>query len=192
MGIGHERDVTVLDYVANMRVKTPTAAAEWLVGQAQNALEALTAAASAIVRTASDKIAAYRMQVAYQTSTLAVAPQNALQRAADILSRDAAVVGNAGSRHVSSGLERITMKQQALQTAAGNLMSRASDRLRSKAELLDAISPESTLRRGYSLTTWQGHAVTDASSLPEGAEITTRVASGAFVSTVCRKINQEQ
>ena len=28
IGIGHERDVTVLDYVANKRVKTPTAAAE--------------------------------------------------------------------------------------------------------------------------------------------------------------------
>ena len=33
IGIGHERDVTVLDYVANMRVKTPTAAAEWLIGR---------------------------------------------------------------------------------------------------------------------------------------------------------------
>ncbi len=33
VGIGHERDVTVLDYVANMRVKTPTAAASWLISR---------------------------------------------------------------------------------------------------------------------------------------------------------------
>ena len=38
VGIGHERDVTVLDYVAGKRVKTPTAAAEWLILQGTNAL----------------------------------------------------------------------------------------------------------------------------------------------------------
>lgn len=41
IGIGHERDTTVLDYVANMRVKTPTAAAEWLIARGENALAAL-------------------------------------------------------------------------------------------------------------------------------------------------------
>ena len=34
VGIGHDRDETVLDYVAAVRVKTPTAAAEWLVARA--------------------------------------------------------------------------------------------------------------------------------------------------------------
>lgn len=38
VGIGHERDVTILDYVAAVRVKTPTAAAEWLIGRMDAAL----------------------------------------------------------------------------------------------------------------------------------------------------------
>lgn len=33
VGIGHDRDDTVLDHVAAVRVKTPTAAAEWLVAR---------------------------------------------------------------------------------------------------------------------------------------------------------------
>ena len=164
VGIGHERDVTVLDYVANMRVKTPTAAA--------------------IVRAASDKIAAYRMQVAYQSSTLAAAPRAAWQRALDILDRDAAVIGSAASRHIVAGLERISMTGRALATAATALTSRAVERLTAKADLLEAYSPQATLRRGFSLTTFRGRAVTDASSLPAGAEVTTRLASGEFTSTV--------
>ena len=50
VGIGHERDVTVLDYVAAMRVKTPTAAAEWLVGQAQALLDGLRRAGAEILQ----------------------------------------------------------------------------------------------------------------------------------------------
>lgn len=37
VGIGHERDNTVLDFIAHTRVKTPTAAAEWLVANAAGA-----------------------------------------------------------------------------------------------------------------------------------------------------------
>ena len=184
VGIGHERDVTVLDYVANMRVKTPTAAAEWLVAQAQQELDGLDATAAAIVRAASDKIAAYRMQVAYQSSTLAAAPRAAWQRALDILDRDAAVIGSAASRHIVAGLERISMTGRALATAATALTSRAVERLTAKADLLEAYSPQATLRRGFSLTTFHGRTVTDASSLPAGAEVTTRLASGEFTSTV--------
>lgn len=36
-GIGHDRDETVIDRIANIRVKTPTAAAEWLISQSKEA-----------------------------------------------------------------------------------------------------------------------------------------------------------
>ena len=39
VGIGHERDVTVLDYVACIRVKTPTAAAEWLLAKGKECID---------------------------------------------------------------------------------------------------------------------------------------------------------
>ena len=65
VGIGHERDVTVLDYVAAMRVKTPTAAAEWLVGQAQTLLDGLRRTAADILQTVTDRIGGCRTQLAY-------------------------------------------------------------------------------------------------------------------------------
>ena len=94
------------------------------------------------------------------------------------------MIGSAASRHIVAGLERISMTGRALATAATALSSRASERLTAKADLLEAYSPQATLRRGFSLTTFRGRAVTDATSLPAGAEVTTRLASGEFTSTV--------
>ena len=70
IGIGHERDVTVLDYVANMRVKTPTAAAEWLIGRGEAALELLDSLASEIHHTASSIVGGMREQLAYIGASL--------------------------------------------------------------------------------------------------------------------------
>ncbi|WP_368731853.1 exodeoxyribonuclease VII large subunit, partial [Bacillus pumilus] len=63
IGIGHERDVTVLDYVANMRVKTPTAAAEWLIGRGAEALDRLDQLAPEIHHTASAMLSGAREQL---------------------------------------------------------------------------------------------------------------------------------
>ena len=66
------------------------------------------------------------------------------------------------------------------------LTLRQSERLKALAELLDALSPEATLRRGYSITRFEGRAVTDGATLPEGAVLTTTFARGEPV--VSKKI----
>ncbi|MDE6100497.1 MAG: exodeoxyribonuclease VII large subunit [Paramuribaculum sp.] len=90
VGIGHERDVTVLDYVANMRVKTPTAAAEWLISHGERALERVRVLASDIHRVASDRISGARTQLAYLESALSIAPTGAVERANGRLLQDTA------------------------------------------------------------------------------------------------------
>ena len=69
VGIGHERDVTVLDYVA-MRVKTPTAAAEWLIQRGTAALARLNELQDAVVTSVRDTVAQSREQLAYFTSMM--------------------------------------------------------------------------------------------------------------------------
>ena len=163
IGIGHERDVTLLDYVANMRVKTPTAAAEWLIGRGMQALDNVRALGSAILEAASGRINASHRRLEYIAGQLPALTRN-------VVARNAMLVG--------------PQAVQSLVQSVNNLMQRRADRLEAIKNLLETLSPEATLRRGFSITRVDGHAVTDAASLPPGTTLTSTLASGEIVSIV--------
>lgn len=168
VGIGHERDITVLDYVANTRVKTPTAAAEALIARAGAAFDRLRATGDAILTLVRDRIAGQRQQLAYYQGSIP-----ALARS--ILDRNRQRVGPEIPAAISA--------------AVRNTFVRAADRLNSMGVLLDTLSPEATLRRGYSITRVDGHAVTDADALDEGTVITTTFAAGRVRKSVITSEN---
>lgn len=168
VGIGHERDVTVLDFVANTRVKTPTAAAEVLIGRMSEAYENIRRLARAIMGTVAERIASERQQLAYWDGNLPALARNVIDRA---------------RRRVGPETAR------AFAAAVRSQLARRSERLGSLGELLDALAPEATLRRGYSITRYAGRAVTDSSTLTPGAEITTTFAAGPEVKSVIQSEN---
>lgn len=157
VGIGHERDVTVLDYVANTRVKTPTAAAEALIGMASNAYERLRATGDAILTLVKDRIAGQRQQLAYYQGSIPALARSIVERNRQRLGPEIPA---------------------AITTAVRSTFARANERLGALGVLLDTLSPEATLRRGYTITRVDGHAVTAADPLDPGTVITTTFAGG--------------
>lgn len=75
-GIGHTRDVSVLDMVAYEAVKTPTAAAEWLISRMQEQAERLDRYASRLRETALRQVAFRREQLSTVTYRLSAAVRN--------------------------------------------------------------------------------------------------------------------
>lgn len=183
IGIGHERDITVLDYVANMRVKTPTAAAEWLIARGQEALDRLNSLASAIYTYASDLLAGHREQLGRIEATIPHLPQAALSSARHRLSQlGAALSDNAHSR-LRPEYSRLDRLHGYLVSSAATQLSRSRDRLDRLGELASVLSPASTLARGYSITRVDGHAVTSAQSIRPGTRLVTTLADGSVIST---------
>ena len=163
VGIGHERDVTILDYVVAVRVKTPTAAAEWLIGRMEAALTRVRDLAAEIFRAATSKVSGGLQQLAYYQGLLPSLSLGKIDRARSSL--DAAV-------------------PEALRHAVELIVRRQNDRLDAASRLVEALSPQAVLRRGYSVCRVNGRAVTDASALNAGDILTTVLASGSIKSTV--------
>lgn len=163
VGIGHERDVTILDYVANMRVKTPTAAAEWLVDRGRAALMRARSLASDIFNVVSSRISSAMSRV---------------DRLGGLLPSVVEARIDAERRRVDGHCA------DELRRCVADIVSRRSTTLDSAAALIEALSPEATLRRGYSITRIGGHAVTSFSQLNKGDIVTTVFADGSAVSQI--------
>lgn len=184
IGIGHERDVTVLDYVANMRVKTPTAAAEWLVNRGSCALDRLDSLASEIHHTASAIIAGSREQLAYISARLPYLPQVAIDNWRKRLDRSMLKLAETARGRLRPEQSRLDMLAERLTVSGAAIIERRRHRLDSIAELIEVLSPVATLRRGYSITRVDGRAVVSVEGLRPGTVIETTLADGVVSSNI--------
>lgn len=182
VGIGHERDITVLDYVANMRVKTPTAAAEWLINRGDMALEYLRSMGASILQVVSDRISGCNEQLSRYEALLPTAPLTAAERESARLRGNMLTLAQIGARRITPELTRLDHIAGSIASATDVVLRRRNDRLDSMQAMLNALSPEATLRRGYSITRVAGKAVTDASQIPTGTLLETTLANGTIIS----------
>lgn len=183
IGLGHERDVTVLDYVANMRVKTPTAAAEWLVERVGSALDMAVDRASAIHRCVAERLSLEQRRLAYAESMLPVAPQSAIDRSRRRLAEAAAVLSGISPARISPEQTRLGAISAHIEAAARSAIQRRAQHLDAQSRMLEALSPSATLARGYSITRVNGHAISTVAEAAPGTVIETELAGGSFEST---------
>lgn len=184
VGVGHERDVTVLDYVAAMRVKTPTAAAEWLIAEGNARLDRLHSLASELLRCASDRLSGSGRQLEYLAARLSAIPGECLRGQRMRLDRAASLISAAGTDSINRRRRRLDSLAGNIANTARNALTRRADSLKSLSQLLEALSPEATLRRGYTITRVDGRSIADPSAVAAGTEIITILANGTLKSTV--------
>lgn len=184
IGIGHERDVTVLDYVANMRVKTPTAAAEWLIARGNAALERLSRLAADLHRAISERVGGMRMQLAQYEALLPTLPLAAIERARMRLDLTLPIVSQLPSRHIRPRLMVLDHMADTLASASREVTRRATTRLDSLVAMVEALSPASVLRRGFSLTRCNGVTLRRFADVVIGDTIETVTAEGSIISVV--------
>jgi len=205
-GIGHERDESVADMVAHTRMKTPTAAAEFLIGRAAafaTAVEDLwrraSLAAVAILEAsrhdleaAADRLTrSARERTDEDARRLEDVARQLTASATDVLRDRDAALREAAHRLRYGALRRAVAAEGRLDQLSARLRPAVPRRLALAAERLTAIErrigdldPASVLRRGYSITRVAGRAITRAADVRPGDEIETLLHEGRLHSTV--------
>lgn len=184
VGIGHERDITVLDYVANMRVKTPTAAAEWLIARGTDALERLRAIASGLQRSVTERLSGCFAQLSYLDGLIPVASKALIERKRASLQKSVLPLASMESRQLTPRLARLLRLSVEMSAIAKNVIGRERSRLDAMQNLSDVLSPQAVMRRGFSVTRLNGKAVSSVSQVSPGDKIETVFADGTIISEV--------
>lgn len=182
-GIGHERDDTVIDMVSHTRVKTPTAAAEFLINRMRETASDLEQYITYFHQTIPERIAHSKERLEQWVARIPARVQMRLQHERFRQERMAVRMNTAWQTRLLREEYRLKLEQR-LATAIDARLQRERHRLQLAQSQVEAASPELLLKRGYSLTLKDGKAVTDASVLHPGDVLTTRVAKGEFKSKV--------
>lgn len=184
-GIGHDRDTSIVDLVAHMQVKTPTAAAEFLIQHDADFLAELDSLASRAANAARNSLSDAAYNLRELRRRLLFAASSSLDSASSSLANYAMRATSA----VSSRLNRQELiadnLRQRLLTAARNRIAFESSRQDNLALHVNAIDPREVLRRGFSVTTdKEGKKISSPDSLHSGDTIVTHFADGKVTSVV--------
>jgi len=160
-GIGHQRDVTVVDEVSNSRAKTPTAVADMIITKVKDFEDRLDSSAHSLVRSVREMTSDMKGTLSSMSKMLEAAARNEY---IDNSHRLEAFIK--GLRY---SLKFIKNEGQRLRSGDGNI------------KLLD---PRSVLKRGYSITYNNDKAVRAVSDVKAGDSITTVLYDGELTSHV--------
>ena len=162
--VGHEPDVTISDFVADLRAATPSNAAELAVPDCQVLEQTLDAMSAAMATALGRQLKAARQHL-------------------DVLRKSAALQSPTG--YLQQRQKSLELLQNRLLGAQNQCISRNSQRYIALTAKLDAMSPLKVLTRGYAMVqTGEGNVIRSASQAHAGDEINISFSDGCLSATV--------
>ena len=162
VAIGHERDVCLAELAADIRASTPSNAAELLVKHRDEVTLDIERLTSSLSHALGNQITRKQSNIASMTHSIGNRLKATSQNAQQLISRIASV-----SLRIRDTLGTNTEK------------------IDSMKRILHALSPEQTLKRGYSITrSKSGAIIKSALDVTTGDTITTTLSKGTVTSVV--------
>ena len=162
--VGHEPDVTISDFVADLRAATPSNAAELAVQDRQALEQNLDAMNAAMATALSRQLRAARQHL-------------------DVLSKSPALQSPMG--YLQQRQKSLEFLQNRLVAAENQCINRSNQRYIALTAKLDAMSPLKVLTRGYAMAqTEGGEVVRSVSQVKSGDQINVSFSDGRLLATV--------
>ena len=183
-GIGHDRDECVLDMVSHLRVKTPTAAADFLIKRAIDLWEAITAAETAITRSIQSRLELEQMRLGRIADAITRIFPTIKARQQTRIESLTARLHTAIRQHLSTNLQHLSTIEQRLPLILAQRITAERHRIELIEEKTRALDPQLLLKRGYSITTHNGKVIHSPAELQQGDRIETRLEQGTIQSII--------
>ena len=165
--VGHEPDVTISDFVADLRAATPSNAAELAVPDRDALSQTLDSISNAMANALSRQIRGYRQHL-------------------DVLSQSPALKSPTG--YLEQKQRQLELMKNRLVAAENQNIARNTQRYIALTAKLDAMSPLKVLTRGYSMAqNDRGEVVRSVSQVELGERIGISFSDGKVYATVMEK-----
>ncbi len=183
-GIGHDKDVSVVDLIAHTKLKTPTAVAEFILDRftefetlideykiklIDSANERLSEATSIFDRALSTMLPSVTISTTQEKINI-----EKIQNKINLLSYQV----------LSSNKSELTLLSNSFVMTSANFIDFCKNKIEKYESKNTLLDPEHILKRGYSITLLNGKVLTDAALLNKGKRIRTILLNGEFESTV--------
>lgn len=157
-GVGHEVDFTIADFVADVRAPTPSAAAEIACKDQVDLNLRLDQLQQQFIRYISQNLNRHKEKLAWMEKHL---------------------IQQHPKRRLLEQAQRLDMCEMSLVNLITRRIEQQTARLANAASKLDALSPLSTLKRGYSIVTDnQDRILREANSVAVGDKVNVRLMQG--------------
>lgn len=178
--VGHEPDVTIADFVADLRAPTPSGAAELAVPDRMEYRQTVRQMDARLHAAANRRTAMARHRLEGLQERLALrTPAKYIDEKRLLLDHISERLQGALPARLARDRQSVKLMNHRLLTVGRGMTQTRRLRFTRTVATLDAISPLKVLSRGYAVATGSAGIVTDAASLSTGEELRIQFAKGA-------------
>jgi exodeoxyribonuclease VII large subunit len=184
--VGHEIDFTISDFAADLRAPTPSAAAELIAPDGTELFRRIDQFGLRIRREVRNQLDGYAQQVDMNGELLARNLRERIGRCKAWLAEQGAWLrAHRPDQVIKLRRQSIEGLEQRILTSFKTAFDRRRQRLERIADHLRLLSPDATLKRGYSITlNGDGRLIRSKSEVKSGDRMFTRLSDGEIPSVV--------
>jgi len=170
VGIGHERDSSVLDVVAHTSVKTPTAAAEFILQRFTIAQEELTGHVLSLRDSVGERINMESSRLLQMSNNIHRFTVSRIHSEQERLNQYRSQLMYLPLRTIESERSKLSLMLEQIKSGSTAILAKENLDLSLKLKIVELSSPQLILERGYAYVTQSGRSLKSASDMEKGQE----------------------
>ena len=185
-GIGHERDDTIIDMVSHTKMKTPTAAAEFILHHQEMELNTIEQLYSDILNNAATCLIKEQNHLNMIINKMPLICSNFTSRAELQLTRLLNTAVTLSTQRLTDEMLRIGSHAHKFSIITPTIINKEKSRIEVANVKINSANPQRILNMGFSITRINGKAIRCNNEVKSGDVITTTLSDGTMTSTVIK------